>query len=161
MSPLNNNSVAQTSVCALLLRAAAITLFAALALAEGGTVGQIGSADVLRVGAHIACQCGSCKDTVAGPMALEGCGFCNPARVKIPKMQLAGMTAKQIIDTHTKEFGPGVYRADPSSLLWMIPYGALGLGLVAIGFSLRQSLRPKAAQPDAAPEPETPIKRNS
>jgi cytochrome c-type biogenesis protein CcmH/NrfF len=76
-------------------------------------------------------------------------------------MQLAGVTAKQIIDTLTKEFGPGVCRADPNGRLWMIPYGALGLGLLAIGFSLRQSLRPKAAQPKAAPEPETPIKRIS
>ena len=96
--------------------AAALALLAVLALAqEGGDVAQIGSSDVLRVGAHIACQCGSCKDTVACPMALQGCGFCNPARVRIAKMQLAGMNDKAIIDTFKKEYGEGIYRADPTT----------------------------------------------
>ena len=87
-------------------------------------------------------------------MALQGCGFCNPARVKIAKMQLAGMKDKQIVDTFVKEYGADIYRADPNSFFWVIPYGALGLGLLAIVFFLRQSFRPKAAQPavPAAPE---------
>ena len=153
----SNNNVTQASACAFLLRAASIALLATLALAQDGDVAQIGSSDVLRVGAHIACQCGSCKDTVACPMALQGCGFCNPARVKIAKMQLAGMKDKQIIDTFTKEYGAGIYRADPNSFFWVIPYGALGLGLLAIFFFLRQSLRPKAVATDTTPTPETPI----
>src|SRR5271165_1614638 len=111
MSPLNNNLlVRQTLVCRV-VRAAAIALLAVLALAQDGDVAQIGSSDVLRVGAHIACQCGSCKDTVACPMALQGCGFCNPARVRIAKMQLAGMKDKQIIDVFIKEYGADIYRA--------------------------------------------------
>ena len=141
-----------------LIRFAAIALLAALALAQDGDVAQIGSSDVLRVGAHLACRCGSCKDTVACPMALQGCGFCNPARVRIAKMQLAGMGDKQIIDTFIKEYGPDIYRADPNSFFWLIPYGALGLGLMAIVFFLRQSFRPKAAQPAAAGgAPEIPV----
>jgi hypothetical protein len=139
----------------LLLLGAAL---AALALAQDGDVAQIGSPDVLRVGAHIACKCGSCKDTVACPMALQGCGFCNPARVKIAKMQLAGKSDKDIIDGFTKEYGADIYRADPNSFFWVIPYGALGLGLLAIVFFLRQSFRPKAAQPAAtAATPEIAI----
>jgi len=67
-----------------LFRAAICALFAAVAFAQDNDVAQIGSSDVLRIGAHIACKCGSCKDTVACPMALQGCGFCNPARVRIP-----------------------------------------------------------------------------
>ena len=158
MSPSNSNSlVRQTLVCRI-LRAAAVTLLSFVALAQDGDVAQIGSADVLRVGAHIACRCGSCKDTVACPMALQGCGFCNPARVRIAKMQQAGMTDKRIIDDFIKEYGPDIYRADPNNFFWVIPYSALGLGLLAIVFFLRQSFRPKAAQPDAnAPAPETPI----
>ena len=76
-------------------------------------------------------------------MALQGCGFCNPARVSIAKMQLAGMSDKQIIDVFKKEYGDSIYRADPNSFFWVIPYGALGLGLLAIIFFLRQSFRPK------------------
>jgi hypothetical protein len=150
----SNSNVTQSSVFAFFLRGLAIGLLAALALAQDGDVAQIGSSDVLRVGAHIACKCGSCKDTVACPMALQGCGFCNPARVKIAKMQLAGMKDKQIVDTFVKEYGADIYRADPNSFFWVIPYGALGLGLLAIVFFLRQSFRPKGAQPavPAAPE---------
>jgi hypothetical protein len=133
----------------------AVALLAVLALAQDGDVAQIGSSDVLRVGAHLGCKCGSCKDTVACPMALQGCGFCNPARVKIAKMQLAGKKDSEIIDTFKKEYGDDIYRADPNSFFWVIPYGALGLGLLAIYFFLRQSFRPKTPQPadtPAAPE---------
>ena len=136
-----------------LVRAAAVVLLAVVALAQDGDVAQIGSSDVLRVGAHIACRCGSCKDTVACPMALQGCGFCNPARVRIAKMQLEGKTDKQIIDVFIKDYGADIYRADPNSFFWVIPYGALGLGLLAIVFFLRQSFRPKAAPSDTAPTP--------
>ena len=136
-----------------LLRASAIGLLALVALAQDGDVAQIGSPDVLRVGAHIACKCGSCKDTVACPMALQGCGFCNPARVKIAKMQLAGMKDKAIIDAFVKEYGEDIYRADPNNFFWLIPYGALALGLLAIYFFLRQSFRPKAPQTATAAGP--------
>jgi hypothetical protein len=137
-----------------LLRVLVTALLAGLALAQDGDVAQIGSSDVLRVGAHIACKCGSCKDTVACPMALQGCGFCNPARVKIAKMQVAGLKDTAIIDSFKKEYGDDIYRADPNSFFWVIPYGALGLGLLAIFFFVRQSFRPKAAQPAVAAAPE-------
>src|ERR1044071_1620503 len=144
MSRLKNNRLSR------FLRVAAISMVAALGLAQDGDVAQIGSSDVLRVGAHIACKCGSCKDTVACPMALQGCGFCNPARVKIAKMQMAGMSDKQIIDSYVKEYGADIYRADPNSFFWVIPYGALGLGLLAIYFFVRHAYHPKSAQPAPA-----------
>jgi hypothetical protein len=129
------------------LRGSAIALVAALALAQDGDVAQIGSPDVLRVGAHIACKCGSCKDTVACPMALQGCGFCNPARVKIAKMQVAGLKDKEIIDSFKKEYGEDIYRADPNNFFWVIPYGALAFGLLAIVFFLRHAYQPKTPKP--------------
>jgi hypothetical protein len=136
------------------VRIAVMALLAGLALAQDPDIPQIGSADVLRIGAHIACQCGSCKDTVACPMALQGCGFCNPARVRIAKMLAAGMNDKAILAVFTKEYGPAIYRADPNSWFWVIPYGALGLGLLAIFFFLWHSYHPKnaPAKPSAAPE---------
>src|SRR5579859_6237262 len=150
MSQSNSNNVRASAGPVKFLRVFAIALLAIAALAQDGDVAQIGSSDVLRVGAHIACKCGSCKDTVACPMALQGCGFCNPARVKIAKMQLAGMNDKSIIDSFVKEYGADIYRADPNNFFWAIPYGALGLGLLAIYFFLRQSFRPKPAQPASA-----------
>lgn len=136
-----------------------IALLATLALAQDGDVAQIGSSDVLRVGAHIACKCGSCKDTVACPMALQGCGFCNPARVKIAKMQLAGKKDAEIVDSFKKEYGDDIYRADPNSFFWVIPYGALGLGLLAIYFFIRHAYHPKVAatQGSAAKGPEVEV----
>jgi hypothetical protein len=156
MSQSKNNLVGRVQARPVkLLTILGAVLLAVVALAQDGDVAQIGSTDVLRVGAHIACKCGSCKDTVACPMALQGCGFCNPARVKIAKMQVAGMNDKTIIDTFVKEYGADIYRADPNSFFWVIPYGALGLGLLAIYFFLRQSFRPKAAKPaDTAAAPE-------
>ncbi len=140
-----------------LVRAAGIALLAISALAqEGSDVSQIGSADVLRVGAHLACNCG-CKDTVACPMALQGCSFCNHARVRIAQMQRAGMSDKQIIDVFIKENGPGIYRAGPNNFFWLIPYGALGLGLLAIVFFLWHSYRPKGAAPLTPVTPEIAI----
>jgi hypothetical protein len=138
------SSVARRTVFRPFLRAAAVALLAALALAQDGDVAQIGSSDVLRVGAHIACKCGSCKDTVACPMALQGCGFCNPARVKIAKMQAVGAKDSEIIASFKKEYGDDIYRADPNNYFWVIPYGALALGLLAICFFLYQSFKPKA-----------------
>jgi cytochrome c-type biogenesis protein CcmH/NrfF len=89
-------------------------------------------------------------------MALQGCGFCNPARVKIAKMQLTGARDKDIIDSFIKEYGADIYRADPNSFFWMIPYGALGFGLLAIYFFLRHSYRPKTAQPASPGEEAAP-----
>ena len=76
--------------------------------------------DVRRVGAHIGCQCG-CKDTVATCAMLE-CSFSKPAKEKIAKLQAAGLTDKAIIDQFVAEFGPGVYRGDPSAYGWLVPY---------------------------------------
>jgi len=86
-----------------------------------GQTPQIESSDVERVGAHIACQCGGCKESVSCPMAKRGCGFCVPAKAKIYKMQAAGLSDSAIIDTYKKEFGDKVYLADPSSFFWLTP----------------------------------------
>jgi cytochrome c-type biogenesis protein CcmH/NrfF len=84
-------------------------------------------------------------------MALQGCGFCNPARVKIAKMQLQGMSDQKIIDVFKKEYGDDIYRADPNNFFWMIPYGALGLGLLAIYFFLKNAFKPKTQTAGEAP----------
>ena len=60
---------------------------AALAALRFAQTPQIESDDVDRVGAHIACQCGGCKESVSCPMSKRGCGFCAPAKASIYKMQ--------------------------------------------------------------------------
>ena len=94
------------------------------------------SVDVRRVGAHIGCQCG-CKDTVATCAMLE-CSFSKPAKEKIAKLQAAGMSDKAIIDQFIAEYGPQVYRGDPSAFGWLVPYLLLIPGLALIWWFMRR-----------------------
>lgn len=109
------------------------------------------SVDVRRVGSHIACQCG-CKDTVATCAMLE-CSFSKPAKEKIAKMQAVGMTDKQITDQFVAEFGPGVYRGDPSAFGWVVPYLLIAPGLGLIWWFVRRYRRPRPLL-EIAPAPD-------
>jgi cytochrome c-type biogenesis protein CcmH/NrfF len=119
-------------------------LIALLAAAAIGQTPQIESADVDRVGAHIACQCGGCKESVSCPMAKRGCGFCVPAKARIYKMQKAGLSDQAIIDVYKKEFGDKVFMADPSPFFWIVPSFMiiLGIGVIFL-FVRRYSQRPR------------------
>ena len=98
--------------------AAFLILFLALSpLARAETAAEKPSVDVRRVGAHIGCQCG-CKDTVATCAMLE-CSFSKPAKEKIAKLQAAGLPDKAIMDQFVAEFGPAVYRGNPSAYGWL------------------------------------------
>jgi cytochrome c-type biogenesis protein CcmH/NrfF len=113
---------------------------------------QIDSEAVRRVARHIACQCGACKDTAVCPMSMQGCGFCVPAKNKIARMQQAGFSDQAIIDQFKKQYGPDIYRAGPSDLFWLVPYGSLFLGAAAIlWFVLRVA---KAPVPAVVGDPE-------
>ncbi len=119
---------------------------------------QIDSEAVRRVGRHIACKCGSCKETTICPMSMQGCGFCVPAKNKIARMQQAGFSDQAIIDSFIKQYGPDIYRAGPSSYFWLVPYGALILGAGAIfWFVGRYSRHPAAAGASGAPIPDDPV----
>jgi len=132
----------KTSLLAVCLTAVAI-----------GQTPQIESNDVERVGAHIACQCGGCKESVSCPMAKRGCGFCVPAKARIYKMQAAGMSDASIIDVYKKEFGDKVYLADPSSFFWLTPTMVIVLGIMGIFYFVRRSQRSKQLVPVAAQDP--------
>lgn len=112
---------------------------------------QIDSEAVRRVAAHIACRCGSCKDTVACPMSMQGCGFCVPSKTRIVRMQKAGFSDQAIIDSFIKDYGPDIYRAGPNSFFWLVPYGALVLGAGAILWFIRRyyKVKPSDAGRDA------------
>ena len=89
---------------------------------------QIESDDVKRVGTHIACQCGACSENVNCNMSSGQCHFCKPARTKIYKMQRAGMSDEQVISSFVQEYGKAIFRADPNSFFWVIPYLSLLAG---------------------------------
>lgn len=139
-------------------------LFLSLILAgsiHGGTAfaqteSQIESDDVKRVGAHLNCQCGGCKDDVNCMMSGGQCHFCKPTRTKIFQMQQAGMSDSDIIASFVKEVGDKIFRPDPSSSFWLVPYLSLAGGLVILGFVLlrmRSNARKHSMTPAAAGGP--------
>ena len=115
-----------------------LALVAAAALAQ--TAAEKPSQDVLRVGARLACQCG-CKDSVASCSMLE-CSFSKPAKERIARMLAVGMTDGQIIEAFVRDNGPGVYLAPPSAFGWIVPYAAVGMGLVVIWLFIRKYRKP-------------------
>ncbi len=110
---------------------------------------QIESEEVDRVGGHIACQCGSCKESVRCPMSKHGCGFCGPAKARIYKMQKAGMSDDSIIAVFKKELGDKIYLPDPSPFYWIVPALVIMMGLGAIFLFMRsRTLTPATAPAD-------------
>jgi len=118
-----------------------LLFMAACPLAFAETAAEKPSVDVRRVGAHIGCQCG-CTDTVATCAMLE-CSFSNPAKEKIARMQAAGSTDKAIIDEFVAQYGPVVYRGDPSAYGWLVPYLLILPGLALILWFMRRYYKPR------------------
>jgi cytochrome c-type biogenesis protein CcmH/NrfF len=102
------------------------------------TEAQIESDEVKRVGTHISCQCGACTENINCMMSAGQCHFCKPARTKIWKMQSAGMSDSQIVAAFIQEYGEKIFRHDPNSYFWLVPYISLGAGAVALFFILRR-----------------------
>ncbi len=127
-------------------------LFLALvftALAQ--TASEIESDDVKRVGTHLSCQCGSCTENLDCNMSSGQCHFCKPARTKIYKMQRAGMSDDQIVASFIREYGEKIFRPDPTSSFWIVPYASLLLGGVLVAFVLKKMLGGKRLVPAAGP----------
>jgi len=126
------------------LRISLLALIAAAAACLSGdaqTAAEKPSNDVRRVGARLQCQCG-CKDSVATCSMLE-CSFSKPAKEKIAKMQAVGMADNQIIQAFIGENGAGIYLAPPSAFGWIIPYAAVGAGLLVIWAFIKKYRKPK------------------
>jgi len=130
-----------------------VLVIAASPLAFAETAAEKPSVDVRRVGAHIGCQCG-CKDTVATCAMLE-CSFSKPAKEKIAKLQAAGVADKAILDQFVAEFGPAVYRGDPSAYGWLVPYLLIAPGLALIWWFVRRYYRPRPVA-EIGPVPDDP-----
>jgi cytochrome c-type biogenesis protein CcmH/NrfF len=122
------------------LRVSLLATVVALA-AMSQTASEKPSDDVRRVGSHLQCQCG-CKDSVATCSMLE-CGFSKPAKEKIARMLAVGMSDDQIIQGFVRDNGPGIYLAPPSAFGWVVPYAAVGVGLLAIWLFLKRAFKPR------------------
>ena len=127
-------------------------LVAVAALAQ--TASEKPSVDVRRVGARLKCQCG-CPDSVATCSMLE-CHFSKPAKEKIAKLQTAGMTDQQIVQSFISEYGPGIYLAPPNALGWIVPYTLAGAGLLVIVAFMRKYRKPTPLTDLGTVEPEVP-----
>jgi cytochrome c-type biogenesis protein CcmH/NrfF len=101
---------------------------AAVQITTAQTESQIESDEVKRVGTHINCQCGSCNENVNCNMSSGQCHFCKPARTKIWELQKSGMDDNAIVAFFKKTYGEGIFRADPNSYFWIVPYLALLAG---------------------------------
>lgn len=58
-------------------------------------------------------------------------------------MQSVGYTDQQIIQAFTRDYGAGIYLADPNAWGWIVPYVSAGLGLVIVWLFIRKYRKPK------------------
>lgn len=123
------------------IAAAVLAAVALIQTVAAQNAAQKPSSDVRRVAHHLACRCG-CVDTVATCAMLE-CSFSNPAKLRIAKLQAAGMSDQAIIDQFIAEYGPGIYRGEPNAFGWIVPYASIAVGLAIVIWFLRRYHRPK------------------
>ncbi len=132
------------------LSVAVLLWWAGCAFAQSAA--QLESDSVKRVASHLACQCGSCKSTIACEMP-GGCGYCKRVKTRIAQLQTAGKSDQDIIDQLVKESGES-YLAPPGTFGWLTPYAAAAFGLLVIFWFVRRSLRApaRAAGPEVDAE---------
>jgi cytochrome c-type biogenesis protein CcmH/NrfF len=118
-----------------------LLLFAVALAALAQTASEKPSVDVRRVGAHLACKCG-CKDSVATCSMLE-CEFSKTAKNRIAQMQALGYSDQQIIQAFVRDYGAGIYLADPNAWGWVVPYVSVGLGLVIVWLFIKKYRKPR------------------
>jgi cytochrome c-type biogenesis protein CcmH len=101
--------------------------------------------EIRRPGDKLACLCKSCKNTVATCQML-GCGYANPARIRIASMQSQGKSDQEIIDAFVKERGIQALAVPPAEgfnlLAWVMPFAALAFGLFAIWLYIKRFRKP-------------------
>lgn len=128
-----------------------LLLISVAAIAQ--TASQLESDEVKRVGTHLSCQCGSCQENLNCNMSSGQCHFCKPARAKIYSMQREGMSDSAIIASFVKEYGEKIFRPDPNSSFWMVPYLSLLAGAGLLWVVLKKMLAPKTLQTATAAGP--------
>ena len=136
-------------------------LFAALAAAFGVPATMIAQEavlippDVKRVGARLACLCGTCKNSV-GDCQMPQCGYSSPAREKIARLLKEGKSDDEIVATFVKDVGKHALSAPPaegfSLTAWLMPIAFGALGALFIVWYLQQEKK-KALAPVSEVDP--------
>jgi cytochrome c-type biogenesis protein CcmH len=123
----------------------AAVFVATLSLAQTSTT--LLTPAVKRVGVRLACLCGACKNTVADCPMLQ-CEYSHPARQKIAAMLQQGMSDDAIVKSFVDQQGMQALAVPPNqgfnSLVWIMPWVAVGLGLVAVWLFIRRYSSRKA-----------------
>jgi cytochrome c-type biogenesis protein CcmH len=129
-----------------------------LMLAPWGSqaTGATARTTVQEVGEGLTCQCG-CGLTVAN-CNHPSCGFAIPTRSEIAAMIRKGMDRAQILQAFRHKYGEKVLSAPTMEgfnlLAWVIPYVAVGSGIVLILIAVVRWRRPEreagAAKPAVA-----------
>ena len=108
---------------------------------------------VRRVGEKLACLCGGCKNSV-GSCPMLGCHYATPKREQIAKMLAEGRSDQQIVDAQMRQEGLQALVTPPiegfNSLMWVMPFVMIGIGLLAIWFFIKhmQAKRVAAGVPE-------------
>ena len=129
------------------LRASLLALvLGGLALAQNGQ--QFVTPEIKRAGQKLACLCKSCKNTVADCPMLE-CHYAKPAREDIAQKQAAGMSDDTIVASFVKREGTQALAVPPAegfnALAWIMPFAAIGVGLIAIYAFIRRFSKARPA----------------
>ena len=91
--------------------------------------------DVARVGARLACRCGTCRNTV-GDCAMLHCVYCSPRRERIYEMKQQGQSDDQIVQTFVREDGIVTLAQPPTQGLGpIVTWAGPGLALL-LGFGI-------------------------
>ena len=109
-----------------------LLLLLAAGFAFAQSESEIQSEPVKRVASHINCQCGGCKDDANCMMSGGQCHFCKPARTQIYQMEKDGQSDEAIVAAFIRQYGEKIFRPDPNSWFWLVPYVGLALGGVLI-----------------------------
>jgi cytochrome c-type biogenesis protein CcmH/NrfF len=127
---------------------AAVLVVALTAASLAQTSSGILTPEVKRVGMKLACLCGGCNNTV-GNCPMIGCHYGSPSRDKIEAMQKTGADDKTIVDAFVAQDGLKALAAPPAegfSLMgWLMPYIAVGFGLIAVILVLKRFRKPMPA----------------
>jgi Uncharacterized protein involved in biosynthesis of c-type cytochromes len=119
---------------------AAFFLSSACLLAQDPT--SVMTPGVARVGDHLACRCGVCRNTVATCPMLH-CEYSGPMRARIKRMQDEGAADQNIIKAVVKEQGVVALAAPPAEgwglFTWVMPGVALLLGFLVYSWWVRRN----------------------
>jgi cytochrome c-type biogenesis protein CcmH len=118
---------------------------AALSIAQTST--EFITPAVKRVGVRLACLCTACKNTVADCPMLQ-CEYSHPARQKIAAQLGQGKSDEEIVKSFINQRGLQALAVPPNqgfnSLVWIMPWVAVALGLAAVWLFIRRHSSKKA-----------------